>query len=180
MPGALKVRRFRWPAHSRDLRAKVTRPVLVALVASAVLTTGPPAQALPGDLDPTFGVDGIVTTDFSPFSIDGGRAIALESLGLFREADNGTGMGIAFTDLAFLATWEGRHRDAIRLAAASESLKERIGGPPGGFAGILDGDPVAEARVHLSDEEADRAWKEGLAMSVDEATALARTETRSG
>ena len=108
------------------------------------------------------------------------RAIALESLGLFREADNGTGMGIAFTDLAFLATWEGRHRDAIRLAAASESLKERIGGPPGGFAGILDGDPVAEARVHLSDEEADRAWKEGLAMSVDEATALARTETRSG
>ena len=108
------------------------------------------------------------------------RAIALESLDLFREADNGTGMGIAFTDLAFLATWEGRHRDAIRLAAASESLKERIGGPPGGFAGILDGDPVAEARVHLSDEEADRAWKEGLAMSVDEATALARTETRSG
>ena len=89
-------------------------------------------------------------------------------------------MGIAFTDLAFLATWEGRHRDAIRLAAASESLKERIGGPPGGFAGILDGDPVAEARVHLSDEEADRAWQEGLAMSVDEATALARTETRSG
>src|SRR5438874_1661125 len=89
MPGALKVRRFRWPAHSRDLRAKVTRPVLVALVASAVLTTGPPAQALPGDLDPTFGVDGIVTTDFSPFSIDGGRAIALESDGRIVVAGQG-------------------------------------------------------------------------------------------
>src|SRR5438552_15951560 len=89
MPGAWKVRSFRSPARARDLRAKVTRPVLLALVASAVLATGPPAQALPGDLDPMFGVDGIVTTDFSPFSIDGGRAIALESDGRIVVAGQG-------------------------------------------------------------------------------------------
>jgi predicted ATPase/class 3 adenylate cyclase len=101
---------------------------------------------------------------------------ALEALDIFREVDNPTGVGIALQDLSWLATWEGRHQDAIRLAGASESLHERVGGPPGGFAGILEGDPVAEARTHLSEEAADRAWEEGLAMSLEEATALARQE----
>src|SRR5207249_11104302 len=82
------------------------------------------------------------------------RSAALEALELFREVDNPTGVGIAFTDLAFLATWEGRHEDAVRLAGASESLRERVGGPPGGFAGILEGDPVAEARSQLSQDSA--------------------------
>jgi predicted ATPase/class 3 adenylate cyclase len=104
------------------------------------------------------------------------RSAALEALDLFREADNLTGIGIALVDLGFLATWEGRHEDAIRLSAAFESLRERVGGPPGGFAGILEGDPADEARAHLSDEAARRAWEEGLAMSVDEAVALAREQ----
>jgi tetratricopeptide (TPR) repeat protein len=104
------------------------------------------------------------------------RVAALEALELFREVDNFTGVGIAFSDLAFLATWEGRHLDAIKLAGAAESLRQHVGGPPGGFAGILEGDPVAEAREHLSDEEATRAWEEGLAMSIDEAVRLARNE----
>jgi len=105
---------------------------------------------------------------------DEARSAALGSLELFLEADNPTGIGIAFTDLAFLATWEGRHEDAIRLAAASKSLNERVGGPPGAIGGLLEGDPVAEARAHLSEDAAERAWEEGLAMSVDEAAALAR------
>jgi predicted ATPase len=108
---------------------------------------------------------------------DPARSAGLEALELFREVDNPTGIGITFVDLAFLATWEGRHEDAIRLAGASESLRERAGGPPGGFAGILEGDPAAEARAHLSEEAARRAWEEGLAMSVDQAVALARGET---
>jgi predicted ATPase/class 3 adenylate cyclase len=102
------------------------------------------------------------------------RAAALEALDLFREADNLTGIGIALVDLAFLATWEERHEDAIRLSAAFETLRESVGGPPGGFAGIMEGDPADEARTHLSEEAATRAWEEGLAMSVDEAVALAR------
>ncbi|HEY3211378.1 MAG TPA: adenylate/guanylate cyclase domain-containing protein [Actinomycetota bacterium] len=105
------------------------------------------------------------------------RSAALESLELFRTVDNATGIGIALTDLAFLATWEGRHEDAIRLAGASESLRERVGGPPGGFAGILEGDPVAEASTHLSEDAARRALEEGRAMSVEEAVAFAREES---
>jgi predicted ATPase/class 3 adenylate cyclase len=104
---------------------------------------------------------------------DAARSAALEALEIFREADNHTGIGIALIDLAFLATWEGRHEHAVRLAAAFENLRERVGGPPGGFAGLLEGDPADEARAHLSEDQARRAWAEGLAMSVDEAVALA-------
>jgi predicted ATPase/class 3 adenylate cyclase len=106
------------------------------------------------------------------------RSVALEALELFREVDNPTGIALALLDLAFLSTWEGRHEDAIRLAGASESLRERTGGgPPPGFAGLLEGDPVAEASAHLPEDVAQRAWEVGLAMRVDEAVALAREES---
>jgi predicted ATPase/class 3 adenylate cyclase len=102
------------------------------------------------------------------------RSTAREALALFREVDNPTGVALAFRDLAFLLTWEGRHEDAIRLAGASEALRERAGGgPPPGFAGLLEGDPVAEARAHLSADAAERAWREGRAMSLSEAAGLA-------
>jgi predicted ATPase/class 3 adenylate cyclase len=102
------------------------------------------------------------------------RAAALEALDLFRQVDNQTGIGITFTAMAFLAAWEGRYEDAIRLAGASESLKERVGGPPGAIGGLLAGDPVADARGHLSEGEVRRAWDEGRSMTVDEAVAFAR------
>jgi len=105
--------------------------------------------------------------------MDEARTAAVESLGMFEEGDNATGMAIALTDLAFLATWEGRHEDAIRLAAAAEGLKERVGGPPGGFAGILEGDPAEEAEVHVGPDRARLAREEGAAMTLDEAIALA-------
>lgn len=101
------------------------------------------------------------------------RFAGLESLDLFRAVNNPTGIGIALTDLAFLAVWEGRYEDAIRLAGASASLKERVGGPPGAIGGLLEGDPAAEAREHLPEDVADRAWDQGLALSVDQAVALA-------
>jgi predicted ATPase/class 3 adenylate cyclase len=104
------------------------------------------------------------------------RAAALESLDIFLEVGNQTGVGIALVDLAFLATWEGRHEEAIQLAAAFETLREQVGGPPGGFAGLLEGDPAEDARAHLSEEAARRAWDEGRALSVPEAVALARRD----
>jgi tetratricopeptide (TPR) repeat protein len=101
------------------------------------------------------------------------RSTAVRSLELFRSVDNQTGIALAFRDLAFLLTWEGRHEDAIRLAGASESVRARAGGgPPAGFAGLLEGDPVAEARGHLEAVVADRAWEDGLALSIDDAAAL--------
>ena len=45
-----------------------------------------------------------------------------------------------------------------------------------GFAGLLEGDPAVEARAHLPEDVAERAWEKGLTMSVDDAVALARRE----
>src|SRR5437868_2401325 len=102
------------------------------------------------------------------------RSAALEALALFREAGNATGIGLAFRDLAFLAVWEGRPQEALRFMGAAESLRDRIGGgPPPGFGGMLEGDPAAEARAQLSEEEAERCWQQGRSMELEEALALA-------
>jgi predicted ATPase/class 3 adenylate cyclase len=100
---------------------------------------------------------------------------AVEALSIFCEADNATGIALAFRDLAFLAGWEGRPQDALRLAGAAESLREKIGGgPPQGFGGMLEGDPAAAARRQLSEAEAERSWQEGRNLDTKEALALAR------
>jgi tetratricopeptide (TPR) repeat protein len=101
------------------------------------------------------------------------KAMALEALHLFHDAENSTGVGIVFSDLAFLAIWEGRFEDAVRLAGVAESIRQRTGGPPGGFAGILEDDPVAEAGAHLPEAVTERAWQEGLAMAMDDAITFA-------
>jgi len=106
------------------------------------------------------------------------RSAALESLRLFEAGENATGIGIALSNFAFLATWEGRHEDAIRFAAAAASVKARVGGPPGGFAGILEGDPVDEASSHLDPDAARRAWDEGSRMSLEESIRLAERGSR--
>ncbi|MDF2743930.1 MAG: hypothetical protein K0S88_5307 [Actinomycetia bacterium] len=79
---------------------------------------------------------------------DDARATALEALELFREADNATGIALAFLDLAFLLTWEGRHEDAIRMAGArgrsggrGQCPPERRRGPPGLAGGPHDEPP---------------------------------------
>jgi tetratricopeptide (TPR) repeat protein len=103
------------------------------------------------------------------------RNTAIDALNLFCEVGNQTGIGITFVDLAWLATWEGRHEDAVRFAGVFESVSELAGGPPGGFAGLLEGDPADVARAHLSEDVAEAARKEGLTMSVDEAVGWARS-----
>jgi predicted ATPase/class 3 adenylate cyclase len=105
------------------------------------------------------------------------RSTALEALELFRGADNATGVALAFLDLAFLLTWEGRHADAVRMAGVSEHHRVLAGGGPmPGFGGMLEGDPAAEAGAHLTEDAAERARQEGLAMSVPDAIALARND----
>src|SRR5215218_3490219 len=108
----------------------------------------------------------------------GRRDDALEALALFREADNATGVALAFLDLAFLLTWEGRHEDALRMAGVAERMRDLAGGGPApGFGAMLEGDPVADARAHLAEDVAQRAWQEGLTMSLPEAVARAQGDT---
>ena len=100
---------------------------------------------------------------------------AVEALSIFHQADNSTGIVLAFRDLAFLAVWEGRPHDALRLAGAAESMREKIGGgPPQGFGGMLEGDPAAEARLQLPDTDWERSWQEGQGLDVEGALAMAQ------
>jgi tetratricopeptide (TPR) repeat protein len=131
-------------------------------------------------LDLAFGLIWLAFADGRAGRTDDARATALEALELFREADNPTGTALAFLDLAFLLTWEGRHSDAIRMAGVAEALRQRVGGgPTPGFGGMLEGDPVADARAHLTEEDAQQAWREGLALSVQDAVALAKGDPAS-
>ena len=102
------------------------------------------------------------------------RWAILQALELVREIDSPMGMVSVILGLAYVARWEERHEDAMRLVGAAESLRERVGGgaPINFLAGFM-GDPEAEARAHLSRQAAQRAINEGRAMSVDAALALA-------
>jgi predicted ATPase/class 3 adenylate cyclase len=104
------------------------------------------------------------------------RSAALEALDLFRASGNPTGIALAFRDLAFIANWEGYAEDALRLAGAAEALREQLGGgPPPGFGGMLQGDPVADARQQLPEDVAQLRWDEGLKMGVEDALGFARS-----
>jgi predicted ATPase/class 3 adenylate cyclase len=102
------------------------------------------------------------------------RAAVAEALEAFRQVDSPMGMVSVLLSLTYLARWEERYEDAVRLAGAAESLRERVGGrvPLVFLSGFL-GDPEAEARAHLPEEVAGRAYREGRAMTEDAALALA-------
>jgi non-specific serine/threonine protein kinase len=102
------------------------------------------------------------------------RSAVLEALRLFRGVDSPMGIVSVILGLAYLARWEQRYEDALRLVGTADSLGEQVGGraPLEFLAGFL-GDPEAEARAHLSQEAAQRALQEGRTMSVEAALALA-------
>jgi predicted ATPase/class 3 adenylate cyclase len=101
------------------------------------------------------------------------RAAVAEALEVFRAVDSPMGIVSVVLSLTYLARWEERYEDAVRLAGAAESLRERVGGraPLDFLSGFL-GDPEAEARARLPEEVARRAYQEGRAMSQDDALAL--------
>ena len=101
------------------------------------------------------------------------RAAVAEALDTFRAVDSPIGMVSVLLSLTYLARWEERYEDAVKLAGAAESLRERVGGraPLDFLSGFL-GDPEAEARAHLPEEAAGRAYQQGRAMSLEAAVAL--------
>jgi tetratricopeptide (TPR) repeat protein len=100
-----------------------------------------------------------------------------EALDLVREVDTPMGMLSAILGLSYLARWEDRYEDAVRLAGAAESLREQVGGRvPLEFLARFIGDPEAEARGRLPEATAQRAWDEGRTMSVEAALALAQRQ----
>jgi predicted ATPase/class 3 adenylate cyclase len=103
---------------------------------------------------------------------DAARSALEEARELAAEADSPMGMLSVLIGLSYLARWEGRHQDAVRLAGAADALREQVGGrAPLDFLASFLGDPEAEARAQLSPDVAQRAWKEGHRSGVDAALA---------
>jgi predicted ATPase/class 3 adenylate cyclase len=100
----------------------------------------------------------------------------LEALDNDERVGNRTGMAIVMDNLAGKASAEGQHLRALRLAGASEAIKEAAGGhapPP-----LIDlPDPREAAREALGQAAVVAAWEEGRAMTLDQALAYARQET---
>jgi hypothetical protein len=98
-----------------------------------------------------------------------------EALDNVERVGNRTGMGIVLDHLAAKSTVEGDHLRALRLAGASEAIKEAAGGhapPP-----LIDlPDPRVAAREALGQGAIAAAWGEGSAMTLEQAVAYARRD----
>jgi tetratricopeptide (TPR) repeat protein len=96
------------------------------------------------------------------------RAALQEAQELSREADNLMGILSVVHGSSYLARWEDRYEDAVRLAGVADSLRDQVGGraPLDFLAGFL-GDPEAEARARLPQAVAQQAWAEGRGAGMD-------------
>jgi tetratricopeptide (TPR) repeat protein len=93
---------------------------------------------------------------------DEARAALGEARELAAEADSPMGMLSVLIGLSYVARWEGRYQEAVRLAGAADGLREQVGGrAPFDFLASFLGDPEAEARARLSEDVAQRAWQAG-------------------
>jgi predicted ATPase/class 3 adenylate cyclase/DNA-binding NarL/FixJ family response regulator len=95
---------------------------------------------------------------------------------LARVADLQAHLGISDTleCLAALAGDAGSHREAARLFAAAESIRQRMGAVR---YKVWDADyeaSVTALRDAMGEQDFDSAWAEGAAMSIDEAIAYAQ------
>jgi predicted ATPase/class 3 adenylate cyclase/DNA-binding NarL/FixJ family response regulator len=91
-------------------------------------------------------------------------------------ADTGAHLGLSdiLELLASLACDDGRHAEGVRLFGTAEAIRERMGAVR---MKIYDADystVVAAVRNALGENEFDRAWAEGRALSTEEAIAYAQ------
>jgi predicted ATPase/class 3 adenylate cyclase len=105
--------------------------------------------------------------------VDTARARFMETLAIEEAFGERTGLALSLDNLADLEITEGNAVRAMRLAGASEAIKEGVGGqaPPDL---ITLPDPKMRAHPLLSEEEIRGAWEEGRAMSLEAAIAYAR------
>ncbi len=103
------------------------------------------------------------------------RSCFIQSLDVLAPLGYRTLVAIVLDQLAAEAIERGWPLRAVRLAGASEALKEAAGGrAPPEFVDLPD--PRDVVRPLLSEEQIASAWEEGAAMSLEEAGAYARAE----
>ena len=103
------------------------------------------------------------------------RTSFLETLEVHAEVGNRTGIAIALDNLAAQEMARGRPERAVRMAGASDAIKESAGGAaPAQFVDLPD--PREAARGIIGEQATHAAWENGRAMSLPEAIEYARRE----
>jgi len=101
------------------------------------------------------------------------EALLKESLALHQEIGNKQGISECLTGFGALAGAQGDPTRAARLFGASEALRSAIGAYMWPAEQIEWERHVESARAQLGEVEWDRAWQQGLAMSLETAVAYA-------
>jgi tetratricopeptide (TPR) repeat protein len=95
-----------------------------------------------------------------------------ESLQLALEAGTVSQVAMVLEPLANVDAAEGRHRRAVRLWAAAQAIKERVGGgAPQEIMQTVDPRPAAVAAI--GEVAVAEAWEEGSKLTLEEAVAAA-------
>jgi tetratricopeptide (TPR) repeat protein len=105
--------------------------------------------------------------------VDGARSTWQAALRTCRRNGNILWMADACHGLALLAGDAGDWRRAAVLHGAAQALRDRIGGPWEQSTARQREDRLGQARAHLGDEQLERAYAQGMALSLDQVFDLA-------
>jgi predicted ATPase/class 3 adenylate cyclase len=98
------------------------------------------------------------------------RRLVVESLQLFANAGDISGVVLVLDDAAQVERLEGNRALAFRLAGAAAAHQATSGA---GLAAVLNTEEDRDTREDISDENDQGAWTEGQAMTIEQAVALA-------
>jgi hypothetical protein len=96
-----------------------------------------------------------------------------ESLALFRELGDKSGIVYPLEGFAGLAAAEGDPQRAVRLYGAAEALRQAISLPMAPPGRAMNAPYIEAARSVLGEEAFAAAWAEGRALALEEASACA-------
>jgi predicted ATPase/class 3 adenylate cyclase len=102
------------------------------------------------------------------------RPLLDASYDIDQELGNVVFVTVDLVRFAAICVADGRHDVAIRLLAKAKTLRDEISWRPESWAQKEYEDTLQAARGQLPVEAFTRAWQDGVALSVDDAVALAR------
>ncbi len=105
--------------------------------------------------------------------LDGARSAFEAALRIGRQNGDNWNMAFAILGLAFLAGDAGDWDRAATLHAAAQAFLDRTGNPWDELVARDRRENLDQARAHLGDEQLERAYAQGMALSLDKALDLA-------
>jgi tetratricopeptide (TPR) repeat protein len=136
--------------------------------AQAAQQIGRESATLPADLGYVLRAEG---------DLDGARSAFRASMRIGRRNGDNWHMAAAILGLACLAGDAGDWDRAAALHGAAQAFRDRTGNPWHVCEARDRRDSLDQARAHLGDEQLERAYAQGMALSLDKALDLALPRT---